>query len=221
MSRLREVADEFRTVFAGRGSLADSIIPPIVFLVINALLGLDYAVWGSLALALLITAIRLIRGQSLRYALGGLGGVALAALLAKLLDRAEGFFLPNMITGVLTIVLCGVSVIIGRPLVAWTSHVARGWPLEWYWHQKVRPAYNEVTLAWALFFAARLLVQILLLQNETLAIANVVLGWPATIVLLAASYIYGIWRLQRLRGPSIEEFKAGADPPWTGQQRGF
>ena len=221
MSRLRELADEFRTVFAGRGSLADSIIPPIVFLVINALLGLDYAVWGSLALALLITAIRLIRGQSLRYALGGLGGVALAALLAKLLDRAEGFFLPNMITGVLTIVLCGVSVIIGRPLVAWTSHVARGWPLEWYWHQKVRPAYNEVTLAWALFFAARLLVQILLLQNETLAIANVVLGWPATIALLAASYIYGIWRLQHLRGPSVEEFKAGAEPPWTGQQRGF
>jgi hypothetical protein len=223
-AKLRELVQEFRTVFAGRSNLADSVIPPIIFLIVNALLGFDYAMWSSLALALLLTVIRLGRGHSLTYAVGGLGGVIFAILVARLLDRAEGYFLPTIITGVLTVVICGGSIIAGRPLVAWTSHLARSWPLDWYWHPKVRPAYNEVTLAWALFFAIRLLLQVSLFQGEraeTLAVINVVTGWPATIALLAISYIYGTWRLQRLRGPSVEEFKAGADPPWTGQRRGF
>jgi len=121
-------------------------------------------------------------------------------------------------------VLCGVSVLARRPLVAWTSYLARRWPLDWYWHPRVRPAYSEVTLAWAVFFAMRLLLQLLLFQGErasTLAAINFVAGWPATIVLLAVSYLYGTWRLQNLRGPSVEEFQAGAEPPWTGQRRGF
>ena len=31
----------------------------------------------------------------------------------------------------------------------------------------------------------------------------------------------GLWRLGNLGGPSVEEFKNGAPPPWQGQQRGF
>jgi hypothetical protein len=117
-----------------------------------------------------------------------------------------------------------VSVIAGRPLVAWTSYVARRWPLDWYWHPKVRPAYNEVTLAWTVFFAIRLGLQWSLFQEQAaglLGIIQVVTGWPATIALLVISYLYGTWRLRNLKGPSVEEFRAGAEPPWTGQRRGF
>jgi hypothetical protein len=223
-AKFRELADEFRTVVVGRSNLADSVIPPVAFMILNAVLGFEYAMWGSLALAVVFAVVRLVKGQPLTYALGGLGGVILAVLIAKLLDRAEGYFLPGIITGLLTAVLCGVSVLARRPLVAWTSYLARRWPLDWYWHPKVRPAYSEVTLAWAVFFAMRLLLQFLLFQGEragTLAAINFVAGWPATIVLLAVSYLYGTWRLQNLRGPSVEEFRAGAEPPWTGQRRGF
>jgi hypothetical protein len=223
-AKFRELADEFRTVVVGRSNLADSVIPPVAFVILNAVLGFEYAMWGSLALAVVFAVVRLVKGQPLTYALGGLGGVILAVLIAKLLDRAEGYFLPGIITGLLTAVLCGVSVLARRPLVAWTSYLARRWPLDWYWHPKVRPAYSEVTLAWAVFFAMRLLLQFLLFQGEragTLAAINFVAGWPATIVLLAVSYLYGTWRLQNLRGPSVEEFRAGAEPPWTGQRRGF
>jgi hypothetical protein len=223
-AKFRELADEFRTVVVGRSNLADSVIPPVAFVILNAVLGFEYAMWGSLALAVVFAVVRLVKGQPLTYALGGLGGVILAVLIAKLLDRAEGYFLPGIITGLLTAVLCGVSVLARRPLVAWTSYLARRWPLDWYWHPKVRPAYSEVTLAWAVFFAMRLLLQFLLFQGEragTLAAINFVAGWPATIVLLAVSYLYGTWRLQNLRGPSVEEFRASAEPPWTGQRRGF
>jgi hypothetical protein len=223
-SKARELAEEFRTVFTGRSNLADSIVPPVIFLIMNALLGFEYAMWSSLAIALLITVFRLSKGQLLRYALGGIGGVVLAILIARLLGRAEGYFLPGMITGGLTIIGCLVSVIVGRPLVAWTSFLARRWPLEWYWHPQVRPAYNEVTLAWAVFFALRLELQWSLFQEqaaELLAVIQVVTGWPATIALLVISYLYGTWRLRHLKGPSVEEFRAGVEPPWTGQRRGF
>ena len=224
MSKFREFGEELRTVFAGRGKLADSVIPPVVFVIVNAVLGFDYAVWSALALAVLITVIRLNRKQPLAYALGGLGSVVVAILIAKLLDRAEGYFLPAIITGGLAVVLCGVSVIAGRPLVAWTSYIARRWPLGWYWHPRVRPAYTEVTIAWTVFFAVKLVVQIMFFQEAqagALAVVNVITGWPATVVLLALSYVYGLWRLGHLQGPSVEEFKVGADPPWTGQSQGF
>ena len=223
-NKLWELIEEFRTVFTGRSNLVDSILPPIIFLIANATLGFEYAMWGSLLVALIITALRLRRRQPLRYALGGIGGVVLAIAIAKWLGRAEGYFLPSIVTGALTVILSLVSVIAGRPLVAWTSYIARRWPLDWYWHPKVRPAYSEVTLAWTLIFAVRLFIQLSLFQVEAanrLAIVNVVTGWPATVALLVASYLYGTWRLERLKGPSVEEFRAGVEPPWTGQRRGF
>jgi hypothetical protein len=77
---------------------------------------------------------------------------------------------------------------------------------------------------WALFFALRLVLQLALLRGAvpgSLAVANVVMGWPATIVLLAVSYLYGTWRLRVLQGPSVEEYRDSIGPPWKGQHRGF
>jgi hypothetical protein len=222
--KIGELLEEFQLVFAGRSNLLDSILPPVIFLVVNALLGFDYAMWGALVLASLITLLRLRRRQPLWYALGGFGGVAFAILVSRLLGRAEGFFLPGIITSALTLLLCLVSVLAGRPAVAWTSYIVRRWPLGWYWHPKVRPAYSEVTWLWVVFFGLRLLLQFNLFQEEAaslLAVVNVVTGWPATIILLVVSYLYGTWRLGNLGGPSIEEYKQGVEPPWAGQRRGF
>lgn len=110
-SKARELVEEFRLVFTGRSNLIDSIILPVIFLIVNALLGFQVAMWGSLAVALLITMMRLSRHQLLRYAFGGIGAVVLAILVAQLLGRAEGYFLPGMITGGLTVIGCLVSVI--------------------------------------------------------------------------------------------------------------
>jgi hypothetical protein len=224
MVKAREILEELRTVLAGRSSFLDSLLPPLVFVLLNVIWGVQIAIWASLGIAVLLGVYRLLRGQSLLYALGGAGGVALAAAAAFLLGRAEGFFLPTIISGVVTFLLCLVSVLVGRPLVALTSYVARRWPLNWYWHPKVRPAYSEVTWMWVMFFGLRLLLQLNLFQEAAtnlLAAVQFLTGWPATIILLIVSYIYGTWRLRKLGGPSVEEFKAGAAPPWQGQQRGF
>ena len=221
--KVRELLEEFRAV-TGKVGLLDTILPPIIFLLLNGLAGFTAAMIGALGLSFIIAILRLRRGQSLLYALAGLGSFGLAIALALLLGRSEGFFLPGIVNGGLTVALALVSLLIRKPMVAWTSYLARRWPLDWYWHDQVRPAYTEVTFAWILFFALRLFWQVSLFQGQDssqLALINTLMGWPAIVILLILSYLYGTWRLARLRGPSVEEFRVGAPAPWSGQRRGF
>jgi hypothetical protein len=221
-SKLNELRDEFRTVLGSR--LLDIILPPTVFLLVNGLWGLNAAMVAALALALVLGILRWRRGEALRYALGGAGSVLLAIGLVWILGRAEGYFLPGLVSGALTVALCLVSLAAGRPLTAWSSFLARRWTLDWYWHARVRPAYTETTLLWTLFFGARLAWQVLLYRSaqvETLAWVQTLTGWPALVLLLVVTYIYGTWRLRNLAGPNLDEFKSGAAAPWQGGQRGF
>jgi hypothetical protein len=222
-NKARELLDEFRTV-VGNVNLLDTIIPPVLFLVLNGWIGFQAAMIGSLGLAVLIAVLRLSRKQSLVYALAGMASVGLAIALAYLFGHSQGYFLPDIINSGLVIGLSLVSLIIRKPMVAWASFLARRWPLDWYWHERVRPAYTEVTIAWIILFALRLSWQVILFRGNDigqLALVNILSGWPATIVLLILSYLYGTWRLKRLGGPSVDEFRNHTPPPWQSQRRGF
>ncbi|KAA3661998.1 MAG: DUF3159 domain-containing protein [Chloroflexi bacterium] len=223
-NRFNELVDELKlVVFSNRG-LIDGIVPPLLFVLLSLWLRFEIAVWGALAFTFLLTVFRLVRRQSVKAALGGLVGVLVAIALVRLLDREEGFFLPSIISGLGTVVIALGSILFRRPMVAWTSFLARRWPLGWYWHPRVRPAYTEVTWIWVLYFLLRLLLQLNFFnegQVVVLAGLNLVLGWPATLVLLVISYLYGTWRLRQLGGPSVDEYKQRVDPPWESQQKGF
>ena len=225
MSRFKELQEEFKAVLSGRGArLLDSFTPLLIFLIANPLFGVNVALVAALGVAGFFAIFRILKKESLVYALGGLGGVLLAGIFVKLSGSETGFFLPGLISGAITVVFCTVSVVINRPLVAWTSFVTRRWPLDWYWHPKVLPAYNEVTIIWAVAFSARLALEFWLYQQEAvyaLGVTKIILGWPFIVVLLIATYLYGLWRLGHLEGPSIDEFKTGKQPPWEGQKRGF
>ena len=222
--KLQELSQEFRSVVMGESNLADTLIPTMVFLIVNGVLGFEYAMWTSLVMAVIITIVRLRRRQPLQYAISGVVSVLFAIVLSRLVGRAEGYFLPAIASGALVFVVTLASVVVRRPLAAWTSYFARRWPLEWYWHPRVRPAYSEVTLFWAIIFGLRLWLQVILFQAEdpeAFATLTVLGGRPTTIVLLVLSYLYGTWRLSHLGGPSVEEFQAGAEAPWQGQKRDF
>ncbi len=225
MSKVQELWEELRSVFSGRGiKLLDTLLPVVVFLIANPGLGLPLALGLSIGTAAIFFLFRLIQKDSLYYALGGLGAALLAAIFAFVSDSALGFFLPGLITTGLTVLLLLISAAVKRPLAALTSHLTRNWPLAWYWHPRVRPAYIEVTIFWAVGFGLRLGLEYWLYQQgaiRSLGLIQSVLGWPYTILLLIVSYLYGLRRLNKLGGPSVDEFQSGVSEPWEGQKRGF
>jgi hypothetical protein len=179
MGKSEELLAELRAVVFTRSKWLDSILPPVVFLILNAFTNLELALAGAFVIALLIGIYRLLRRQTWTYALGGIGGVILAGLIVWFVGGAEGYFLPGIISGALTALLCLVSVFFKRPMVAWTSYITRRWPLDWYWHPNVLPAYSEVTLIWALFFALRTFLQFELFQRQaggTLGVVQLLTG---------------------------------------------
>jgi hypothetical protein len=220
----KELLEEFKSVFSGSNTLLDSALPPLLFLIANAVLGFQAAMISSLVMGAAITCLRIARGQKIWYALGGIGTAGLAISLRYILNSTTAFFLPTLINGGLTTLVLLVSILVKRPAVAFTSALTRRWPLEWYWHPKVRPAYAEVTAIWVVFSGIKLAIQAILYQRDRfipLAYFNFFSGWPALILLLIISYIYGLKRLTSLHGPSVDEFKNNEPPPWEGQQRGF
>ncbi len=225
MSRIKELQDELKTVFAGRGvKILDVVVPLLIFLAINPFFGLNIALGASIGIAVIFFLVRIFKKENLYYALGGLLAVLLAAGFALLSDSDVGFFIPGLISGAVTVLLCLLSILIKRPLAALSSHLTRRWPLSWYWHPRVRPAYSEVTLFWGVGFAARLGLEYWLYLKgaaNSLGLIRTLMGWPYIILILIISYLYGMWRLGKLAGPGVEEFVAGKAEPWIGQQRGF
>lgn len=219
-----EILAEVTQLFSGRISIADGIVPPLAFVTIDALFGLFPAAIVGVSTAVAIVIWRLMRGKPLRFAIAGLGGTLLAVLVALRSESSAGYFLPGLISGTLTTVAIVLSNILKRPLVAWTSWLMRGWPLEWYWHPRVKPAYLWASWIWAVFFATRTGTQWWLFSQEattTLGVARVITGWPALFVLLIATYVLGRRWLGQLAGPSVREFEDGEPPPWEGQPTGF
>lgn len=206
------------------GKTVDALLPPLVFVLVNSAVGLEAAAISAVIFALLIGILRLLRRETLSYAFGGLFMVILAAALAFLTRDAANYFIPAIAGSALLLAAALVSLLAGKPLAAWASHLTRGWPLDWFWRSDIKPAYLEVTWFWALILLGRLAIQLsLYLAGDAarLAWANVLLGWPVTIPILILTYIYGLRRLRRLGGPGVEEYRSGKESPWQGQTRGF
>jgi hypothetical protein len=222
--KTREIKDQLKLVLTGKGNLMDTILPAILFLIIYATLGFSWALWSSTILAVGIFLWRLVKKQTLHYSAAGFASILLTVGITLLAGSARGYFLQDILIGGLITLVVFISAIFDRPLVAITSALVRRWTLTWYRHPKVAPAYREVNYLWGFFFLLKTGLQVAIyLTNNTTAIgfSNMIGGWPATIILLIFSYLYGTWRLKNLAGPSVEEFTKNIPPPWEGQVKGF
>lgn len=209
---------------SGRAGVADGVLSPLVFVVVNAIAGIQPAIYAGMAVALGIVIVRLVSGRPMRYAVSGLFGTAIAIAITARSGRAETYFLPGIISGAATTLALVLSLIIRRPLVAYASWATRGWPLDWYWHHRVRPAYMLVTWIWVAFFGIRTTVQFWLYETgdvSVLGAVRIITGWPGLIALLAVTYLLGRGRLEALAGPSVEEFEKDQPAPWSVQAHGF
>ena len=180
--------------------------------------------WSALALSVVIAAVRIFRKQSLIYALAGVGSVAVAIGIAWFLGK------------------------VGRLFPARTHQ--RKYDFAAHHRQPGDPPpdggvdkFHRPPLAFGLVLASagatrlqrsdfRLgcifrrpsvpaIFGLSKRRCHLLAVTNFITGWPATILLLVFTYLYGTWRLAQLQGPSVDEFKNNTPAPWQGQRRGF
>ena len=222
MNKGKEILEELTSVLSGK--TLDAIIPPLVFVIVNSIFGLTTAIIVALILSATFGIYRLIRKQSGLYAIGGSLGILLASGFALLAKNATNYFLPGIVTNAFVLILTIVTLILDKPLAAYASHLTRGWTLDWFWRNDIKPAYREVTYMWSAFFLIRTIIQVTLYTSDNvdaLVWANTIMGLPVTIAVLTLSYVYGLWRLRNLKGPGIDEYLENKTAPFRGQTRGF
>ena len=138
-----EIFQELKTVLSGK--TLDAVLPTLLFVILNGQFGLGVAVIGAGITAFSIGVMRILRKQSFAYAFGGLVSVVLAASMALIVDNATNYFLPGIISNAFILVLEIGSLVIDKPMVAYASHISRGWKIDWFWLKSIKPAYREVT----------------------------------------------------------------------------
>lgn len=219
-----DIRHEIKSLFVGDRTLGDSFAPPLLFVAANAVWSLGVAAATAVAAGAVVALWRIRRGQQITYAVFGIIAVAFAAFLALRSGRAESYFLPGIVSAIGYAGVTLVSILLKRPLAAWTSSAYRRWPLDWYWRDDVRPAYSHVSWYWFWYFLVRGGVSAWLFaveQPEILAVWKTLTSWPTILPLLYVTYRAGIAKRNALEGPNIEEHRAGVAPPFEGGQRGF
>ena len=171
---------------------------------------------------LLLFLYRLLKKQNLKFVFYGLIGTLIALLLARVQGSASGFFIPGIIRDISIAVVGFISITIKKPFTIYSSKAIRNWPLEWYLHQLVRPAYTRVAIIWTLYLFLKGGLQIIFFNSpEILVTIKLLSSNQTTLILLVITYIVGQNKLQSLSGPSVDEFINGLPAPWKSQQKGF
>ncbi len=185
---------DLKDALGGKLGVAESGLPSAVFIVVYTVNSqvLEPALWGALGTAAVMTVVRIVRGGSLKYALGGMFGVALSAFIASRTGNAANFYLPGLILqgGYSAIYL--VSVLVGWPLIGVMLGPLLGEGFTWRDHPERRRAYTQVTWLWFGMFALRIAVQLpLYLLGMTVALgwAKLAMGWPIFALVAWVSYL--------------------------------
>lgn len=179
----------------GPQSIADSSIPAIVFVAVYALGGNRISLAGICAICagLIIAALRLAKGESLRFALAGFIGVAVAAFIADRTGRAEDFFLPGLLLNAVYGSVFLISILIRRPLLGVILGTAlSGEGMSWRKNPQQLRVYSRASWVWVGLFATRLAVQLpfyLAGSLVALGIARTAMGLPIFALAIWLSYV--------------------------------
>jgi len=177
-------------------------IPPVVFVIVNAITDLRPAIIAAIGSAVLLAGYRLARRQSVQQALTGLFAVVIAAVIAARTGQARGYFLLGIWSSFAYAAAFGVSVIVRRPVVGLMWEFLEPMPgaddLPWYRRRGLLRAYTVATLAATVVFLLRGVVQLTLYRRDAtgwLAFARISMGYP----LYIAAVAFGFWYVTRAR----------------------
>lgn len=184
----------------GVSGIVASGVPVVVFVTAQAVFGVLLAsIVAAVVAALAVTGWRLVRGEAIQPALSGLLGVAVCAFVAYRTGEAKGFFLLGIWTSLVYGGVFLLSVLVRRPLVGVVWHLVNGEGQGWRADPRLRRAFDLASLAWAVVFAARFVVQNWLYDS---VYADAWLGWVRLamgIPLAALAAGVTVWAIRRSR----------------------
>jgi hypothetical protein len=186
----------------GALGIVESALPAVAYVTAYTATGQDATLSAGVALAIgvLLAIARLARRQTLRFALSGLAGVALAAFIVSRTGRAEDFFLPGLLMNAGYALAYTVSIFVGWPLLGVFVGAITGQGMGWRADPALVHAYTRASWIWVAMFLLRLAVQLpLYLAGAVVAlgVARVAMGAP-----LFAVAAWLSWLLIRPARPS-------------------
>ncbi|HZJ29458.1 MAG TPA: DUF3159 domain-containing protein, partial [Solirubrobacterales bacterium] len=174
----------------GPQGIADSSIPAIIFVAVYSLAGSRIGLAGgcAVAAALVIGVLRLVKGESVRFAAAGFIGVAVAAFIATRTGRAEDFFLPGLLLNAGYAAIYLISILVRWPLLGVILGPATGVGMAWRKDPRALRAYSLASWIWVGVFLSRLAVQMpfyLAGSVVALGVAKTAMGLPV--------FALGVW----------------------------
>jgi len=193
----------------GLRGLVESILPPLLFLVVFTVTNdVVPSVLVPLAVALVFVVTRLVMRQPVMSAIVGALGVGISAVLALLTGRASESFVPGLIINVVLLVAVLLSLAVRRPLIGVLVAALTG-DTDWRGDAaKLRVSYIA-TVLWAVLPTLRLAIEVpLYLADETQALgaARLVLGVPPYAIVLWLT-----WLLMRSAWTGVASASEGRD----------
>ncbi|MCB0870532.1 MAG: DUF3159 domain-containing protein [Solirubrobacterales bacterium] len=178
----------------GPQGIADSSIPGLAFVIAYTVTGqkLELAAGIAVGIALLISLIRLIRGERARYAASGFLGVALAAFIATRTGKAEDFFLPGLLFNAGYALAYAISIAIRWPLMGVFIGPLIGEGMTWRQDPSRIRLFSKISWLWVGTFLLRLAVQLPLYLSGSLValgIAKTAMGLPIFALAIYLSYL--------------------------------
>ena len=178
----------------GPQGVADSSLPGLAFVIVYSISGGELGLSAGIAVGLgaALAIFRRARGESLKFALTGFFGVAIAGFIATRTGRAEDFFLPGLLFNAGYALAYLVSIVIGWPLIGVIVGPLTGNGMRWRDDPNKVKAYSRASWIWVGMFTLRLAVQLpLYLAGSLLAlgIARTAMGLPLFILAVWLSWL--------------------------------
>ncbi|MGW5074865.1 DUF3159 domain-containing protein [Rhodococcus sp. NPDC004095] len=180
----------------GISGLVYSTLPIVAFVPVNSFFGLTAAIWAALGVAAAVLVWRLVVRGTVQPAISGFIGVGICAFIAHRTGDAKGYFLFGIYTSLLYAGAFVVSILVRWPLVGVVWGFLNGHGNSWRRSRAAIRAYDIATLAWAVVFGARYLVQSQLYDTDHtgwLAVTRIGMGWPLTALVLLVT----VWAVRR------------------------
>ena len=144
--KFETIKKDYQDLPIANENFIDAILAPVFFVTISRFQELQTSILLTGALIVITLSYRVFRKESLKNSLIGVAGTSIALLIAQIQGSASGFFLPGIIRDLSVATIGFLSILFGRPFTIYTSKSIRGWPLDWFLHKNVKPAYREVAI---------------------------------------------------------------------------